>query len=108
MLLVVAVFLKFSDLGFQMVDVLSANFEFVFQICNLLTGFLFCQFQFLLCPLFQLPNCRRHIKKQQGCKKQQEPWFVVSVNVLSYILFHACRLLVLAVSMWSKAAASWQ
>lgn len=58
MLLVVTVFLKFSDLSFQMVDVLSANFKFVFQLCNLLTGFLFCKFQFLLCPLFQLPNCR--------------------------------------------------
>lgn len=58
MLLVVTVFLKFSDLSFEMVYVLSANFKFVFQLCNLLTGFLFCKFQFLFCPLFQLPNCR--------------------------------------------------
>lgn len=41
-LLVVTVFLKFSDLSFQMVDVLSASFKFVFQLRNLLTGFLFC------------------------------------------------------------------
>lgn len=58
MLLVVTVFLKFSDFSFQMVDVLSADFKFVFQLCDLLTGFLFRKFQFLFCPLFQLPNCR--------------------------------------------------
>lgn len=72
-LLVVTVFLKFSDLSFQMVDVLSASFKFVFQLCNLLTGFLFCRLQFLLCPLLQLPNCTDNTlistlkKRRQRC-----------------------------------------